>query len=105
MSSCSQLQATGGSGTFPGALLNGAGTGVISWNGTGTTTFVYVTSHPASQRRKCRAGDTETTLRGTVTANSPLGAGNAGVMGPVRAKLCIDSKSNVNLLIGKAFQL
>ena len=104
ISSCSQLPATGGSGTFPGALLSNAGSGTVTWNGTGTTTFVYVVSHPASQRRKCPRGDIEETLRGSVTANSPLGPENRGVKGAVHAKLCIDSGSNVSLLAGRTFQ-
>lgn len=105
ISSCSQLQATGGSGTFPGALLRRSGTGTVTWSGTGTTTFVYVISHPASQRRKCPDSDTETTVRGAVTTNSPLGVGNVGVRGPVRAKLCVNPGLNVSLLAGRAFQL
>ena len=105
MSSCSQLAVTGGSGTLPGSLLRGSGSGTVTWNGTGTTTFVYVSSHPASQRNKCPAGQHETTLRGSVTANKPLGAGNAGAKGPVRAKLCIDANMNVSLLAGRTFQL
>jgi len=105
ISSCSQLPATGGSGTFPGTLLDSAGSGTITWNGTGTTTFVYVSSHPPSQRRKCPDGDSETTLRGSVTANRPLGTGNVGVKGAVHAKLCIDSSSKVSLLAGRTFQL
>jgi hypothetical protein len=105
LSSCSQLQATGGSGTLPGGILSRSGSGTFTWNGTGTTTFVYVASHPVSQHRKCPAGDTETTLRGSVTANSPLGAGNVGIKGSVHAKLCIDSGLNVTLEGGRAFQL
>lgn len=105
LSACSQLQATGGSGTFPGAVLTGSGSATITWNGTGATTFVHVSSHPASQRRKCPGTDTETTLRGSVTANSPLGAGNAGIRGAIRAKLCVDPALNVSLLAGRAFQL
>jgi hypothetical protein len=105
IASCSQLQATGGSGTFPGALLSRSGSGTIRWNGTGTTTFVYVVSHPASQRRKCPNGDTETTLRGSVTSNRPVGAGNVGIKGAVHAKLCIDSGLHVTLVPGHTFQL
>jgi len=105
VSACSQLQATGGSGTFAGTVLAGSGSATITWSGAGTTTFVYVSSHPASQRSKCPAADTETTLRGSVTANSPLGAGNAGIRGSIRAKLCIDPALNVSLLAGRAFQL
>ena len=105
ISSCSQLPATGGSGTFPGALLDRSGSGTVTWNGTGTTTFVYVSSHPGSQRRKCPDGDAETTVRGAVTANSPLGVGNAGVKGGVHAKLCVDPALDVSLLAGRTFQL
>ena len=105
LGSCSQLQATGGFGTFPGALLSRSGTGTITWNGTGTTTFVYTTSHPANQRRKCPAGDVETTLRGTVTSNKPIGPGNIGIKGPVHAKLCTDPGLDVTLAPGHMFQL
>ncbi|MGA2520281.1 MAG: hypothetical protein ABSG81_05610 [Acidimicrobiales bacterium] len=102
---CSQLQATGGSGTFPGLVLTRSGSGTVSWNGTGTTTFVYVSSHPAGQRRKCAGDDTETTLKGSVTATAPIGAGNAGVKGAVHAKLCVDPSLDVTLAPGRAFQL
>jgi len=105
LSSCSHLTVTGGSGTFPGTLLAGSGSGKITWHGTGTTSFVYSVSHSASQRRKCPANGTEATLRGAVTADSPKGAGNFGVRGPLRAKLCIDSRSRVRLLGGRTFQL
>lgn len=105
INSCSHLAATAGSGSFPGALLERSGSGTITWNGTGTTTFVYVFSHPASQRHKCPVGDTETTLRGSVTANTPVGVGNAGVKGAVHAKLCIDPQLDVSLLAGRAFHL
>lgn len=105
IASCSQLQATGGLGTFPGALLSRSGTGTITWRGTGTTTFVYAVSHPASQRKKCPDGDTETTLRGSVTSNQPIGPGNVGIKGAVHAKLCINSALDVTLLPGRTFQL
>ncbi|HXY27261.1 MAG TPA: hypothetical protein VEH82_03195 [Acidimicrobiales bacterium] len=105
LGSCSQLGVTGGSGTFPGSLLAGSGSGTVTWNGTGTTSFVYVVSHPPSQRRKCPEGDTETTLRGSVTGNSPVGVGNVGVKGPLRAKVCVDPRLDVSLLAGRAFQL
>ena len=102
---CSQLQATGGTGTFPGAALTRSGSTTVSWNGTGTTTFVYVSSHPVAQRRKCAGDDTETTLKGSVTANAPVGAGNAGVKGAIHAKLCVDPRLNVSLAPGRAFQI
>jgi hypothetical protein len=44
-------------------------------------------------------------LRGSITANNPIGMGNAGVKGPVHAKLCVDPKLDVSLLRGHAFQL
>jgi hypothetical protein len=104
LSSCSQVLVTGGSGTFPGALLARSGSGTITWHGTGTTSFVYTVSHPASQRRKCPVHGTEATLRGSVTTNSPKGARNFGVKGPLRVKLCIDAFSRVRLLGGHSFQ-
>jgi hypothetical protein len=105
LSACSQLSATGGSGTFPGSLLSKSGSGTITWDGTGTTTFVYVSAHPASQKRKCPEGDTETTLRGSITGNSPVGPGNVGVRGALHAKLCIDPQLDVSLLAGRTVQL
>jgi len=104
LSSCSQVTATGGSGTFPASLLAKSGTGVITWHGTGTTTFVYTVSHPASQVHKCSGRGIETTLRGAVVANHPIGAGNVGVKGPVRAKLCTDAFGRITLLRGRRFQ-
>jgi hypothetical protein len=65
---------------------------------------VYAIAHPASLRRKCPYDGTETTLRGSVTSNKPKGAGNAGLRGPVRAKLCIDKFGRIELLPGRTFQ-
>jgi hypothetical protein len=100
---CDELGATGGSGAFPGRSLGASGLITVTWNGTGTTTFTY--SSTTAKRDKCPGGQTETLVRGTVTGNSPLGPGNAGVKGAVHAKLCIDSSSNVHLLPGQAFKL
>jgi hypothetical protein len=105
LSSCSQLSTTGGSGTFAGSLLSKSGSGTIAWEGTGTTTFVYVSAHPASQKRKCPEGDTETTLRGSIIGNTPIGPRNVGVKGALHAKLCIDPQLDVSLLAGRTIQL
>ena len=102
--SCSQLASTGGSGTFPVSLLARSGSGTVTWNGTGTSTFVYTISHPASQRRKCPYDGTETTVKGSVTSNNLKGAGNVGLRGPVHAKLCSDRFGRIELLPGRAFQ-
>lgn len=103
--SCSQVPVTGGSGTIAGAAFTGSGTATISWSDGGTTTFVYTASHPASQRRKCPEGDTETTLKGSVTANHTVGPDDPGIKGPVRVKLCVDPKLDVTVAPGRAFQL
>jgi len=105
LGSCSQTPVTGGSGTLPASVLTGAGSATISWTGGGTTTFVYTSSHPASQRRKCPEGDMERTLRGSVTGNATVGRDDPGIKGPVRAKLCVDPKLDVRLAPGRAFQL
>jgi hypothetical protein len=105
LSSCSQLQSTGGSGTFPASVLTSSGTSTVTWNGKGTTTFVYAASHGALQSRKCPSGDSETTLKGAAVSNVALGPDNVGVKGPLHAKLCVDPHFNVSLAPGKAFQL
>jgi len=86
-------------------VLTTSGTATVAWNGTGTTTFAYVISHPASQHRRCPPGDTEATLRGSVVASRPGVSGTAGVKGAVHAKVCIDQRLDVSLAAGHAFGL
>ena len=102
---CSQPDVTGGSGTLPGLSLGASGPVTVTWNGTGTTTFVYSMTKQASKRNKCPSGQTESVLSGSVTANNPLDTGHAGVRGPVHAKLCIDASSGLSLLAGQTFKL
>jgi hypothetical protein len=83
--------------------LGASGSITVTWNGTGTTTFAYSTTNPASKRNKCPAGQTEAILHGSITGNSPIGIGNTGVKGAIHAKLCVDSGSELSLLAGRKF--
>ena len=105
LSGCNQPRVTGGSGTFPDNSLGTSGSVTVTWNGTGTTTLVYSMAKEASRRNRCPAGQAESVLSGSVTASDPLGPGDAGVRGPVHAKLCIDPGSRVSLLAGQTFKL
>ena len=101
LSGCLPTSATGGSGTFPGSVFAThatSGTAMVTWNGTGTTSFHYTTSIPQSRGDKCAKGSTEAILHGAVSGNTPIG--NAGVKGALHAKVCIDSSGNLSLLSG-----
>jgi len=102
---CTKLTATGGSGTLTSGSLARAGSMTLTWNGTGTTTFVFWSTRPTLNQSRCPGNDIELILHGTVTANSPVGVGNGGVKGKVGAKVCVDASSNLTLLPGHTFNL
>ncbi len=100
---CNKPAATGGSGTIPGSVLRTSGSGTVIWNGTGQTTFLFSSTPTTDRRDKC-GGGTEVVVRGSVTGNRSIGAGNPGVKGAVRAKVCLDSALNASLLAGRPFR-
>ncbi len=100
---CNKPAATGGSGTISGSVLRASGSSTVTWNGTGQTTFLFSSTTSTIKRDKC-GGGTEVVVRGSVTGNRSIGAGNPGVKGAVRAKVCLDSGLNASLLAGRSFR-
>ena len=100
---CNKPAATGGSGTIPGSVLRTSGSATVTWNGTGQTTFLFSSTTSTVKRDKCGDG-TEVVVRGSVTGNRSISAGNPGVKGAVRAKVCLDSGLNTSLLAGRSFR-
>ena len=105
VSGCDKPGVTGGAGTVTSGSLATPGSLTVTWNGTGTTTFVYWYQRVGAVRDKCPAGQTEFVVHGTVTANSPSGSATHGVKGAVRGRLCVDAALGVSLLPGQVFRL
>ena len=106
---CTQPTATGGSGTFAG-FTGQSGTLTITWNGTGTTSAAYSATIPQSKGNKCPAPLTEAILHGSVSGNTPIGTGNAGVKGALHSKICVDlsgdaGNGDLSLLHGQTFKV
>ena len=88
---------------MPGSILRTSGSGTVTWNGTGQTTFLFSSTPAPVKRDKCGSG-TEVVVRGSVTGNRSVGSGTLGVKGAVRAKVCLDPGLNASLLGGRSFR-
>jgi hypothetical protein len=71
LSGCTDTKNTGGKGTFKNK--EGATTGSITWNGTGTTTADNITDTPVSPGT-CPSGDEELEVTGTITGGTGAAA-------------------------------
>ncbi len=98
---CAPAGATGGSGAL---ATPKAGTGVITWNGTGTTTTTY--TDKAVKKSKCAKGLLEYTETGKVTAGTGAAVTTIKVGSATAATVCVNTKAKtVVLLKGTKFDV
>jgi len=116
ISGCAPAPNAPGSGTFTFPFAT-SGTSTITWANGGKTTFSFSTKEieptkstskgtVPNKKFKCPAGDSlEAQLKGKVTGNSSLPAGDTGLKGSVKAFVCVTSTFNVSLVPGTIFKI
>jgi len=116
ISGCSPAPNAPGSGTFTFPFA-ASGSSTITWSNGATTSFSFSTKEidptkttskgtVANKKFKCPAGDTvQADLKGKVTGNGSLPAGDTGLKGSVKGTICVDASFDVSLLAGTIFKL
>jgi hypothetical protein len=116
LSGCSPAPNAPGTGgfTFPFAS---SGTSVIHWSNGSTTTFSFSTKLTSPTKTKkgatvpnpkfhCASGDvTQAALKGKITGNGSLPAGDTGLKGNIKATVCVTPTFNISLLPGTSWAL